>query len=263
MTITDTAIAAAERTEAARRLIDRAQADFVDLVTVSALELCVLGGPRHPLFEEPVAGAWMQMGERQRKKLIDSVTDGMLERGLLTGNDPEPDPQRRDRSYSLTPELGIMLAARCRPTSIIVTEAEQQQQLRTPRFFTLGDQGDPVRGVVVEEPASLASLPPDAAARFPHVRKLGPLGWFYRYVLVSRDFAAQVLADLTISPPRRSGDVVSPGWVVSVYYPGSGNPEGCRMTVAGDGAKARMADAEYDAGGLRDFMARLIGGPAR
>ena len=77
----DTAIAAAERTEAARHLIDQAQADVVDLVTVSALELCVLGGPRHPLFEEPVASAWMQMGERQRKKLIDSVTDGMRRAG--------------------------------------------------------------------------------------------------------------------------------------------------------------------------------------
>ena len=65
----DATAAAAERTEAAAALIEQAQhSDFVELVTVSALELCVLGGPRHPLFEEPVAQAWMQLGDRRRGK---------------------------------------------------------------------------------------------------------------------------------------------------------------------------------------------------
>ena len=59
----DPAIAAAERTEAARHLIDQARADVVDLVTVSALELCVLDGPRQPLFDEHVAQAWIAAGE--------------------------------------------------------------------------------------------------------------------------------------------------------------------------------------------------------
>ena len=58
----DPAVAAAERTEAARNMIAQAQADTVDLVTVSALELCVLGGPKHPLFDERVARAWVQLG---------------------------------------------------------------------------------------------------------------------------------------------------------------------------------------------------------
>jgi hypothetical protein len=59
----------------------------VELVTVSALELCVLGGPRQPLFEEPVAHAWLQLGNRRRKKLIEWVTEGMVDRGLLIEGD--------------------------------------------------------------------------------------------------------------------------------------------------------------------------------
>jgi hypothetical protein len=59
----DPAIAAAERSEAARHLIAQAQLDNVDLVTVSALELCVLGGLRQPLLDERVAQAWSRLGK--------------------------------------------------------------------------------------------------------------------------------------------------------------------------------------------------------
>ncbi len=93
----DGSIAAAERTEAARQLIDRAQADVVDLVTVSALELCVLGGPRHPLFEEAVARAWMQLGNRRREKVIEWVTEGMIKRGLLLEDNPRTGYWQPDR----------------------------------------------------------------------------------------------------------------------------------------------------------------------
>ena len=268
MTI-DTAIAAAERTDAARHLIARAQDEVVELVTVSALELCVLGGPRHPVFEETAARAWMQLSDRRRKKVMDSVTEGMVERGLLIDSSPQPGSRQRGSTYALKPELGVMLAARCRPSAIVVTEAEHQH-LRAPRFFTLGDQAEPARGVVVEEPTA---LPPDIAGSFPHVKKLGPLGWFYRYVLVSRDKAAEILAALTISPPQRSGAVAAPAWVVSAFYPGAGNRGGSRLNVAGDGTKARLAGpaagngglagAEYDIEGLRAAMLHLITGPPR
>lgn len=263
----DTGIAAAERTAAARQLIEQAQADVVDLVTVSALELCVLGGPKHPLFEEIVAQAWMQLGDRRRKKVMESVTEGMVERGLLIGNNPQTGPRHRENSYSLKPELGIMLAARCRPWSIVVADAENEQ-LRTPRFFALGDEAEPIRGVVVEEPTT---LPPDIADRFHHLRKLGPLGRFYRYVLVSRDKAAEVLAELTISPPRRSGVVVSPAWEVSAFYPGSKNAGGSPLRIQGDGTTVRLnpldagdidrsTGAVYDVAGLRAVMLHLITG---
>ena len=179
-------------------------------MTVSALELCVLGGPRHPLFEEPVAQAWLQLGDRRREKVMEWVTEGMVERGLLHRGRPGPARRTRAPTYSLNPALGIALAARCRPAFIIITET-RSRHLRAPRFFALGDQDDPVRGVVVEEPAA---LPADMAGDFPNVKKLGPLGRFYRYVLLSQEKAAEVLAELAISPPGNSGagEMAPDGW---------------------------------------------------
>jgi hypothetical protein len=222
----DSAIAAAERTETARQLIARTQTETVELVTVSALELCVLDGPRQPLFDERVAQAWLN---RRQRLLTNETTAGMVERGLLTGDSPQ-----RGSGYSLKPELGIMLAARCRPSSIVVTDIGHPN-LRTTRFFALGDQAEPVRGFVVEEPTA---LPADIAGRLPHVKKFGPLGWFYQYFLVSPTQAAEVLVELTISPPRHSGTVVAPGWTVTAYYPGSRNPGGEQLSVQGAGRLA-------------------------
>src|ERR1017187_1863706 len=216
----DMAVAAAERTEAARHLIDRAQADVVDLVVVSAIHLCVLGGPRHPLFDESVSRAWMKLGNRQRKKFIEYATESMVERGLLIDSDSRTDFHQHSGTYSLQPELGLMLAARCRPTFIIATETTVRN-IRTPRFFALGDQAEP----------------------------------------------ATVLAKLVISPPRVSSEVVPGAYVVSAFrhYDGQNSP-GYRLSVQGDGTKARLdgpgpgdqAGAEYDVEGLRTVMADLI-----
>jgi hypothetical protein len=184
----DTALTAAERTDAARQLIGRAQGgELVDLAVVSALDLCALGGPRHALFDEDVARAWLKMGDRQRKKALDSVTESMLGRGLLIDDGLRTSARPRSGSYALQPELGLMLAARCRPSFIVLVAAEDQD-LRTVRLFALGDQAEPVRAFVVEMPAA----PPPGGSR--DAGKLGPLGRIYRHVLASPDQAADVLA---------------------------------------------------------------------
>jgi hypothetical protein len=265
----DTDIAAAARTGAARQLIDQAQAEAVNLVTVSALELCVLGGPAHPLFEEAVARAWGRLGGRRREKVIQWVTEGMVERGLLIEDGLRTGFWQPGRDYSLKPGLGLMLAARCRPAFIVITEAAERD-LRAPRFFALGDRAEPVRGIVAELPAA---LPADMAGDFPNVRKLGPLGRFYRYVLLSRDQAAGMLAELTIAPPRQSGEAAASAWLVSAYCPDSKRPFGYRLSVRGDGITARLdgsgpgdgvaAGTEYDVEGLRSVMLDLITRPSR
>ena len=79
----DMDIAAGERTEAARHLIDRAQDGLVDLVIVTALELCSLGGPAHPLFDQMPARAWTGLGRRQRRQVMDQAAQGLARRGLL------------------------------------------------------------------------------------------------------------------------------------------------------------------------------------
>ena len=251
----DIATTAAERTGAARRLIDEAQAaPYVELVTVSALELCVLGGPRHALADEAVTEAWLQLKDRRREKMMKLITDGMAERGLLH---PEPDPEPGSASYSLDPALGIALAARSRPTFIVVTETAATA-LRTPRFLALGDEEVPVRAVVVEEPAALPAGPQD----FPNVAKLGPLGRFYRYLLVSRARAAELLAEWAIAPPPASADPAS-ARAVSRFRPGGG--AGVQLGIRGDGSTAHLVrpaedgpGTAYDRAGLAAVMLELM-----
>lgn len=261
----DTALTAAGRTQAARHLIDRSRDDLVDLAVVSALDLCVLGGPRHPLFDENVARAWTRLGSRQRNKLTESVTESMISRGLLIDEGLRTSAQPRSGSYALQPELGLMLAARCRPSFIVVAAAEDQD-LRTLRLFALGDQAEPVRGLVAELPAA---PPADRAGRSPDAPKPGPLGWIYRHVLASPGNAAEVLARWTISPPRRSGDNRPGAYLVSVWHPDRENPSGCRLRVRGDGTRAQVDGpgdqdaAEYDTAGLRAVMLGLLTPPSR
>jgi hypothetical protein len=126
----DPAIAAAERTDTARQLIAQARSNAVDLVTMSALELCVLDGPSHPLFEETVTRAWIQLGDKRRRKVVEEVTVGMIKRGLLTGDKPRRDARQGVSSYSLKPELGLMLAARCRPAFIVVAAGKATASAR-------------------------------------------------------------------------------------------------------------------------------------
>ena len=261
----DMDIAAAERTDAARNLIDQAQDGLVDLVILTALELCALGGPAHPLFDEILARAWTRLGRRQRQQVIDQVTEELVRRGLLIDTTPRTSPGQPIQTCALKPELGLMLAARCRPAFVIVVQAEDHNP-RTLRFFALGDEAEPVRGFVLEVPAG---LPLDREREFPKAGKLGPLGWTYRYVLVSRDTAAKILAQWTVSPPLRPDATPLLGWLVSAWYPDRKNPAGYRLRIRGDGTKARLdglghgALAQYDVEGLRAVMLDHLTGPPR
>lgn len=263
----DYAIAAAERTEAARDLIVQAQVDVVDLVIVSALDLCVLDGPRHPVFEERVAQAWLRVTDRRRRKVTEEVTAGLLRRGLLIDDAPYRRTVQAASSYSFKPELGLMLAARCRPAFVVLAKGERQD-LRPLSLFALGDQADPVRAIVAEVPTG---LPPGRAADYPDTRKLGPLGWIYRYVLVSQANAADLLARWTITPPAQPGDAVPVRYLVSAYCPDREHPVGYHLSVRGDGVRAVVGgpsaggtqSAEYDLDGLRGTMLDLLARASR
>lgn len=259
----DPAIAAVERSEAARHLIARARTETVDLVTVSALELCALDGPRQPLFDERVTHAWLQVTDRRRRKVVEEVTAGLVQRGLLLGNTPRRGAGRDLDSYALKPELGLMLAARCRPT-FIVTATGEGRDLRSVNLFALGDQTDPVQGIVAELPAA---LPPDRAARYPGARKLGPLGWMYRYVLVSPVTAAEILARWTMTPPAaQPGEAAPVRYLVSAYRPDRAQPVGYHLGVRGDGRQAAVdglageigRSSCFDLQGLQAIMLNLL-----
>jgi hypothetical protein len=260
----DLDIAAGERTEAARNLIDRAQDGLVDLVIVTALELCSLGGPAYPLFDKMPAGAWTRLGRLPRRQVMDQATQGLVRRGLLIDTTSRPSPGQPIETCALKPELGLVLAARRRPAFVVIVQAEDHN-LRPLRLFALGDEAGTVRGFVLEA----TGLPLNPERHFAEVGKLGPLGWFYRYVLVSRDMAADILAQWTVSPPMQPGASASLGWLVSARYPDRKNPAGYRLRIRGDGTKACLdglthgGPTQYDVEGLHTVMLDLLTRPSR
>ena len=191
----DIATTAAERTEAAQRLIDEAQAaSYVELVTVSALELCVLGGPRHALAELAVTEAWLELKDRRREKIMKQVTDGMVERGLLL---PEPSPEPGGADLRHEPGPGHR-AGRAHPAGVHRRHRDgghRPAHPALPRPRRRGGAGARRRGGGARRAAR------GLARDFPNVAKLGPLGRFYRYLLVSRARAAELLAEWAIAPP--------------------------------------------------------------
>jgi hypothetical protein len=201
----------------------------------------------------------MKLGDRQRRKVTEEVTAGLVRRGLLIDDHPGPGAQERRSTYSLKPELGLMLAARCRPAFIVVAAGEGQG-LRPLNLFALGDQGEKVRGVVAEVPAA---APPDRATGRANAGKLGPLGWIYRYVLASPDKAAEILARWTITPPSGQGEAKPMRYLVSAYRPDLEQPVGYHLGVRGDGARATVdgpgvGSGEYNLEGLHTMMLRLL-----
>jgi hypothetical protein len=255
----DMDIAAGERT---RNLINRAQDGLVELVMVTALELCSLGGPAPPRFDEIPARAWTVLGGRQRRQVAEQAAQGLGRRGLLVGATSRASSGQPIGTCAPKPELSLVLAARRRPAFVVIVRAEDRKP-RTLRLFAVADQAEPVRAFVLEEPG----LPLNPGHHFADVSKLGPLGWLYRYVLVSRDTAADALARWTVSPPLRPGASASSGWLVSVWYPGRKNPAGHRLSIRGDGTQASLdglhhgARAQYDAGGLRAVLLDLLTDP--
>ena len=196
--------AAAARSAEAQELIHQAQSQDVLLDVLSAWELCVLSGPRQVLFDEAPAKAWAEMRRRARQKLPAVILEGLEERGLLIRQAPAvpmaaPGKDREPglAEYAFAPRLGLVMAARSRPTLAITCEQERIPS-RYPRFYSLGDEQDPVRAVVLEAP--VAAPPGD----FPHLRKAGPLGWFYRYDLISTASAADFLARWALLPSKRT-----------------------------------------------------------
>ncbi len=249
----DTDIAAGEPTEAARNLIDQAQGGLVELAMVTALELCWLGGPASPLFDERPANAWARLGRQQRRQVTDQLTQGLVRRRLLTNTTPRTHPEQPIETCALKPELGLVLAARCRPAFAVIVQPEDHNQ-RALRLFAVGDEADSALGFVLEA----SGLPLDGGRHFARVGKPGPLDWFYRYFLISGDMAADVLAQWTVA--------ASSGWLVSAWRPDREIPAGDRLRIRGDGTRACLdgrhqgAPAQYDAEGLRavmlDFLTR-------
>jgi hypothetical protein len=254
---------AAARSPEARALIDQAQAQDIVLASLTAADLCVLGGPRQALFDAEPAQAWAGMRRRGRKHGPALICQELERCGLLVRQAPAvplaapgADPEPGLAEYAFSPRLGLVMAARSRPTLAVICKLAMVPS-RYPRFFGLGDEQDPLRAVVLETPQ--AAPPGD----FPYLRKAGALGWFYRYDLVSRASAADFLARWALLRSERHPG--APRLVTLLWHDQDTLLEVQTLAVrTGDGKTARLggtgpADgAEYDQAGLTQVMSGLF-----
>jgi hypothetical protein len=238
------------REDAVRDLITQAQQDGgVRLAALSAIDVCVLGGPKHPYFDEPTAHAWLHLSGRRRQQAIDTATSDLVERGLLARDPGSP-------TYSMSPELGVVLAARTRPSFIITNEVSGARFFQ-PALFALGDSEDPARAIVVESPAGIT----EANLR-------APLSAHYAYALLSIPAAARFLAEWVLRPVRPAHDVpVGAARVVTRFHPQDSDGRiGYRLGIRGNGTTAQVIcggdqpATDYDTAGLQDVMLSLITG---
>ncbi|MFL6112289.1 MAG: hypothetical protein ACJ786_13175 [Catenulispora sp.] len=226
-----------EREAAAARLLERAAAgETVELTVLSGLERCVLGGPSQALFEQTVMNAWNEFGEKNRAKAMDLTLDGLRERGLLLDDAPEGPGVR---SWSLSPELGLVQAARERPSYVVATDV-LNKQVRCLQFYAVGDLEQPVRAIVVEQPVALPQ-----SKSYKSAQKLGPLGWMTRYLLMSEDSAVRILTDVALTPRQDEGGAYP--YDIRRFKHQDGKPAtqaGLSVIGAGDTAHVRLFRAD-------------------
>jgi hypothetical protein len=254
---TDDDAAAAARSAEVRELIDRAQSANVLLTMLSAMDLCALGGPRQALFDEAPARAWGSLRPKGRKNLPGVIFEELEERGLLIRQAPTvplaaPDghvePEARD--YAFSPKLGAVMAARSRPAVAVTCELKKVPS-RYPRLYALGDEQDRVRAMVLETPEA------PEPGQFQQVDRAGPLGWFYRYDLISRQSAADFLAGWALLRSKRHPR--APRLVTLLRF-----DQGNALTVrtleiyTDDGTTARLDGTQYDKTEVTSIMSSLL-----
>jgi hypothetical protein len=195
-----------EPAEAVQRLIDASAEGAMTLTVLSGLDLCVLGATGQSLFDTAVAVAWGAQSDHARAEVQSDMMDGLAGRELLF-------PAGEPGSYTMAPELSIVMAARADPTFALATAIEGTD-IRSVKMFGLGDENRPLQAVVVESPMSAPK------GNYKNVGRIGPLGWFYRYMLASPADAADMLVRwTTLDLPRgRKGRVIT----TFRHPPGSG-----------------------------------------
>jgi hypothetical protein len=248
-------IEAAGRTAAAGVIFDRLDGEgYVSLPVLNGADLCMLGGPKHPFFWEPLATEWLSLRPRDRNGYIEARTKGMIEDGRLIEIAPG-DGYRPGASYAVSPELGILLAARSRPTFVIASHFSSR--LAPLSLFGVGDETEPVRGVVMAVPVR----PPGKAEEF---AKPSPIADVFDHILTTTGHAAEFLADRVITPaPTENRFQKQPHRLVTLFRPGDRVTPAAELSVLGNGTTARVAGAgvsgEFDKETLRTVLLDLFG----
>ena len=141
-------MAAAEQTARARALLDQLDdSGVISLGVLSGADLCTLGAVGHPVCWNPLRDAWGRLDEKDRERLAESSTLGLLHRDLIKDQPPGRGVEALifPACYRLSAELfEILLSARTCPARIIATHHES----RTPPITYFQPRG---ASAIVEE----------------------------------------------------------------------------------------------------------------
>jgi hypothetical protein len=244
-------IAAAERSGQARALFDALDTgtdEPVVLTTLSGVDLCVLGA----MSWEALATSWNRLRPEDRTKIIEDRTTQMIERGLLIEQSPGQgyDPLAY---YSVSPKLGIALAARSNPTFIITSTVSPKQAPLT--MFAIGDAAAPVRGILMEVPSLTNGKDKGNPA-------LEPLSVQFNHLLVTQGFAAEYLTESALRNAPSNSFHKKTARTVALFRPGTGPKPTAELSILGDGTTARVKgpgiNGELDKEALRTLLLDLL-----
>jgi hypothetical protein len=258
------------RTDGVRHLIAKAEQDGeVALTPLGGMDLCTLGGPRHAVFPDVLAGVWVGMDTDERDEFITHSTSRLVRENLLV---PVTAASARS-AYAMSPELGIVIAARSRPAFVLVAQVPGTV-LPTLSMFALAvneNQGQPGHLILTE---TLMKLPQADSKRRPEAAGARLLGCVYGYHLLTMDRAAAVLTDWAVTPTEKHHRLSrEPPRVIVRYQPADERRRiGYQLTVRGDGTSARVrgvdpgdANAERTCGRdeIQAVMTGLLAGKFR
>jgi hypothetical protein len=208
------------------------------LPMLSAAELYALCGARQVLTEHDEQQRWAALTEEGRAQLAAAATSFLLDRELLRRLEQDSSAQDGNGAAGpadgliaahgtqvmdlpMAPPLALIITARQCPVVVAAGTRPDGSTTGTPRMYGLGENGRPLRAVVVEMVTGRAH------------KLLGPL---HEFVLMSPAMAGQALAAWAATPPRAGLRRQPHDRTVSVYrhQPGSGLSRD-RLTVTATG----------------------------
>lgn len=176
------------------------------LPMLSDAELCVLGiGNTPPVVEADLVQAWDALEGEQRRVLAAAVVQLLAERNLASPHLLDRDGEQVELRPAA--ELGFVVAARQRPTSVVVCQSSTGEGPFAPRVFTLGEE-DGRPGLAVVEQRT--------------IHRSEALGGMRRFGLVSTVHASRLLARWAASARPAKGGATADARVDVYFGPEAG-----------------------------------------
>jgi hypothetical protein len=166
----------------AEQLLAQAADDGIaKLPVLSAAELWVLCGDRQVLADEAEQRWWTSMTDADREKYSAKMVSFLIERELIRA------PENGGATLPMTPELGLVVAARQFPAVVAVCTLASGSADKSPRLYGLANGDQPPRVLVAE-----ITFPASQAA-------FGPM---HHFSLLSPERAGRLLADWAIAQAK-------------------------------------------------------------